>query len=430
MVKLFGFSFLEPEPVSVWKGILDAIPKVQKTVTPKRELPKAAKYAAVGLLTAFALYKVRKPLRRCIPGWQRLKTALGFEPPVTLREEGFKTCFESTRSGSEEQTLLIPKNQVLVGDMEAGEFRAAGCAVRIADWIVMPAHVYAACDSPCLKGRQHWLRLNTTRDYVDLDTDLIAIKLTERELSTIGVSICTISHCLPYTGDFVQIVGAASKGTMGVLRHDRHVFGRVVYDGTTVAGYSGAAYTSGNRLVAIHTNGGATNGGYSASYVLSLLNAIDRVKPEDSEDWLRSQFQKNKNRVRYDQRYYDVDEVRVEIGGRYAIVSRDSMARAFGKNWADELGSMDYQTASSSYENECFSKESVTGEAKNSKSGVSSTSDNTPDRSTSELAAIMKLLADIPAKRLKALRKVLLTETNSNSQESVLGAQPSTSSTV
>lgn len=431
MVKVFGFSFLEPEPVSFWKGVLNAIPKVHKPVPAStvRDVPKMVKYAAGGLAAAFVLYKARHQVKKCIPGWQRLKTALGFEPPVTLREEGFKTCFESTRSGSEEQTLLAPKNQILVGDMIAGEFRAAGCGVRIANWIVMPSHVFAACEAPCLKGRQHWIKLSSNLDYVDLDTDLIAIRLTERELSTIGVSVCSISHCLPYTGDFVQITGAAGKGTMGALRHDRYVFGRVVYDGTTVAGYSGAAYVSGNRLVGIHTNGGATNGGYSASYVLSLLNAIDRIKPEDSEDWLRSQFQKNKNRVRYDQRYHDLDEVRVEVGGRYAVVSRDSMARAFGKDWATELSGLD-GLSNPSYEGESCKKDQSSGEASDSKSGASSTSENSPDQFTREMAFITHLLTNMSVKRLDALRKLVTTGGNSNSQESVVGEASTSKSTA
>lgn len=418
MVKLFGFSFLEPEPVSFWKGVFDAFPKVCKPEPPKPKISGKVVAVAGGALAALALYKMRHRLRKWIPGLQRLKTAFGCEPPVILKAMGsMRTCFESVRSGSVEELLLPPKNQLLVGDVVAGEFQAVGCAVRMADWIVMPSHVFAACEAPCLKGRQHWIRMSKERDYLDLDTDLIAFKLTEKELSTIGVSCCSISHALPYTGDFVQIVGAAGKGTTGVLRHDRNVFGRVMYDGTTVSGYSGAAYTSGNRLVAIHTNGGAVNGGYSASYIYSLLCAHDRIKPEDSEDWLRNQFQKDKNRIRYDKRWNDLDEVRVEVGGRYAVVSRDAMARAFGVNWADEIDTWG-EEKKASYVDECA------GEASSSKSGVSSELDKTPDPIMQEIVFLMKGLTGKSQRHLKNVRSLLATAISSASQASVTDPVP------
>lgn len=272
------------------------------------------------------------------------------------------------------------------------------------DYLVMPSHVFAAVSAPAVKGRQHWILLKKDVEYVELDTDLIAIKCSEKELSTIGASQVSISHSLPYSGEYVSIVGASGKGTVGVLRHDRSIFGRVTYDGTTVGGYSGAGYCSGNRLVGIHTNGGAVNGGFSASYIYSLICRTDKVKPEDSDDWLREQFSKKSGRgIRVDKRWNDMDEVRIEVNGRYAIVDRSSMVTAFGKGWMDELPGFSEPRAD--YREECVASHS--GEAKDSEPGDSSSKKSSPDQDIPEVSALIEILTKLSQKKLKKVSTVI-----------------------
>lgn len=426
MVKLLGYSFFEPPApkVPLWREILNAIPKVQKPV-PKMDYWEERKwlaYALAGGLSLALVMKYRKKIGSLLPGFQRVRTALGCEPPVVPKSQIFddrKKCFESVRSGSLEEPLLTPKCQILVGEMIGGEFNAVGSAVRMRDYLVMPAHVYAAVDRPALKGRQHWIYLDKDRDYVDLDTDLIAFKMTEKELSTIGVTQSSISHALPYSGDFVSVVGLQGKGTVGELKHDRLVFGRVTYKGTTVAGYSGAGYMSGNRLVGIHTNGGATNGGYSASYVYSLICMNDRIKNEDSEDWLRKMYTTKKKRFRIDKRWADLDEVRVEVDGRYAVVSRGAMAAAFGNDYEDQFDAMDEPYVSTmdprDYESIIGPKHPPAGEAKASSSGGSSVLDNSPDQDIQEVLALKKVLDGFSKKRLISLASHLQQFSNDTS---------------
>lgn len=412
MVNVFGYKFFEPEPVkSFWKEILDAIPKVSKPKPVAKPVEIDRKVViAVGAVVALGLaYRFRSKLRNWLPGYQRLKTAMGCEPPVVVADIAFsdrKVCYESVRSGSVEAPQLKPKCQVYIGEMVSGEFHAVGSAVRMREYLVMPCHVFASVDEPCIKGSQSWIRIDREREYLDLDTDLIAIKMKESELATIGVVQANISHTLPHTGEYVSIVGLLNKGTTGTLRHDSMVFGRVIYDGTTVAGYSGAGYVSGNRLVGIHTNGGAVNGGYSASYIYSLICYKDRVKDEDSEDWLRAVHKRNRSRFRVDKRWGDVDEVRVEINGRYAVVSRTSMFAAFGKHWMDEFEELPEPLRG--YGDE-YNTESVipSGEVKNSNAGGSSTSDNTPDLSIEETAETIQQLKKLLKAQQKNMQLVL-----------------------
>lgn len=412
MVKVFGFKFFEPEPVkSFWREFLDAIPKVSRP--PVKEPVKIDKklLIAVGVGVSMCLaIRYRNKLRSLLPGYQRLKTALGCEPPLVVSGIAYndrRVCYESVRSGSVETAQLKPKCQVYVGELKAGEFHAVGSAVRMRDYLVMPCHVFASVEEPCIKGTQHWIKMDKDRDYLDLDTDLIAFKMTEKELSTIGVAQATISHTLPHSGEFVSVVGLQNKGTTGTLRHDRMVFGRVIYDGTTVAGYSGSGYCSGNRLVGVHTNGGSVNGGFSASYVYSLICYKDRVKDEDSEDWLRSVHKRNKNRFRVDKRWGDLDDVRIEANGRYAVVSRSSMAAAFGNQWMEEFDDIDPTHGLVDYH---YAEESVvkpSGEAKDSNAGVSSINTKTSDQSLDEQSDLIEMLQGLSKKKRMAIITVL-----------------------
>lgn len=283
---------------------------------------------------------------------------------------------------------------------------ARGNAVRIHDWLVMPAHVYASAisDGLTVKGSTGFIQIGHEREYVDLDTDLIAMKMSPDELSRLGLKTPTISHALDSRGAYVAITGVSKMGTTGVIRPDANVFGRVIYSGTTMPGYSGAAYCSGNHLVGIHTNGGQVNGGYSASYILALLNLQDRVKPEDSENFLVDQFRQGR-KIRVDKRYFDLDDVRVEIGGRYAVVGRESMRRAFGNDWYTQLD--DLVPAAKSVG---FSDPECSGEAKSSKSqsGASSTLEPSTDPLVSEGLNLTRQLAGLSEKKLKALRSLLV----------------------
>lgn len=414
MVVMFGVSFFEPVKKTLWREFLDACPKVSKPKPVQPVLTNRQMAIAAGCGLSLALvYKFRSTLKNLLPGYQRLKTAMGCEPPVVVDERVFddrRVCLESVRSGSIESSQLKPKCQVFIGEMKAGEFHAVGSAVRMRDYLVMPGHVAAAVDEMCVKGSQHWVKIERDREYLDLDTDLIAYKLSPKELATIGVSQGSISHSLPYTGEFVSVVGLNGKGTTGVLRHDRMVFGRVVYEGTTVAGYSGSPYVSGNRIVGIHTNGGAVNGGYSASYIYSLICWHDKTRDEDSEDWLRKQYSKNKKNFRVDKRWGDLDEVRVEINGRYAVVARKDMAAAFGNDWfdfMDETDRLEQKYYQGGYESAAGGSILKSGESTSSNSGGSSIVENTPDPSLQEVVALVNELAKSSPRRLKAVRSTI-----------------------
>lgn len=396
------FSELRDVPDSIWEVLRDRVADGLSKCG-RREAVIAS--AVAGLLIVGRVGripgKVCRGIATMMPIFRWAATRVGFEPVVKVKTPAtMKNCFESVRNGSEQTALPVPKNQVMLGEMTMGEFVAHGSGIRIKDWLVAPAHVLAHAQRLVVKGRQHWVEIETDDPEV-LDTDLCAIALTPKQWSTVGASVCSIAQTTYGPGTYVQVVGLEGKGTTGVMRDDATVFGRVTYDGTTVAGYSGSAYMAGPQLVGIHTNGGAVNGGYSASYVLVLLNQLDKEKPEDSDDWLRQQFKRGK-KIRWDRKWGSPDEVRVQVDGRYAVVDRASMARAFGDKWQEELGDLlpDNWKAGN--------YESVTsGEASSSNPGASSLSEKSPEQSERQLQQLMSELSKLSLTRLKHLTQAL-----------------------
>nr|UGO57553.1 MAG: hypothetical protein 1 [Riboviria sp.] len=240
---------------------------------------------------------------------------------------------ESTRSGSTENPMTTPSCQAKVGYLENGDFHVLGGCVRMENFLVSADHVIGGDDVKYVQGRQGRVSLEG-KTILSLATDLSAIQMTEKELSIIGVATCNIGP-IPENGVYAAIVGPFSQGTAGTLVHDERAFGRVVYKSTTLSGYSGSPYTVGPKVVAIHQNGGAVNGGVSASYVWMLLKHAMNRRCESSEDWLRQQFQREK-KLRYCETG-DPDEVQVRVDGQYTTVQRRSLLSAFGTDWEAKL---------------------------------------------------------------------------------------------
>lgn len=351
------------------------------TTTPTKLVVVGA--AAVGATMLVRSEPVRSVAASVKGRYRKLRVWLGAEPAVVVGSMPYstkQTTLESVRSGSVENRMPSPKFQAMIGEMKDGEFHVVGNAVRMRDWLVMPAHVYAAVEKPFAKGLQSHLDISQY-DYEDLDTDLIALKMSNKDLSVIGVRDAGLCYDIPRIGMYVSVIGSAGLGTTGILKLDAGIFGRVTYNGTTVSGYSGAAYMSGSQLVGIHTNGGAVNGGYAAGYVKTLLQVIDKTRDESSEDWLANAYA-NEEDIMIDPKWSSLDEIRIQVGGRFAIVSKDSMRKAFGNNWMNELQQGRYVKAgrggrASAYAMSYGDLES--GEVKASSSGGSTLLEQSPE---------------------------------------------------
>ncbi|APG75803.1 hypothetical protein 1 [Hubei diptera virus 14] len=241
--------------------------------------------ASTCVLTGGVCYLVKRNKRDMVGTVYQLKE----KPFREKTKQGLdRVIAESVKSGSEEMSKPRPKCQILIGRKNGEEFEIYGNAVRIWDSLVTPTHVVHDASledgSVYIKGSQAVIKLDVTM-FDALDTDLSYANLTQTQFSTIGAPTVSLDENLT-CGALVEVTGVVGKGTVGKLYHDSSIFGRVIYNGSTKGGYSGAPYMRGNRVVGVHCWGGKENAGYSASYIKVLLCIANKQKPEDTEDFL------------------------------------------------------------------------------------------------------------------------------------------------
>uniref|UniRef100_A0AB38ZKE6 Serine protease n=1 Tax=Suncus murinus ribovirus 5 TaxID=3139579 RepID=A0AB38ZKE6_9VIRU len=246
---------------------------------------------------------------------------------------------EAVRPGSFEMKMTPAKCQCMIGKQIDGKLVPHGCGFRLRDFLVLPDHVLSGCNSG---GDEVYAFTHKTtgggisllgKEVKTIDTDLVYIKLSPADWGVIGTKTATIYRSIPDNGCFAQIVGCMGEGTVGELSDDPQIFGRTVYSGTTVPGYSGAPYMVANRIAGMHQVGSAvTNGGFSATYIWSYIKYVEGVTEEETKDWLKQQWDEG-NYIDIDQGWGDVDTVRIKVSGTYHIVDRMEMNSAFGGDW-------------------------------------------------------------------------------------------------
>lgn len=269
-----------------------------------------------------------------VPGYAEIMSFFGRRLRVEVDPHSYtnRNSFESRRDGSDERRMTTPSYQCKIGFKKEGKFYVIGCAVRFEEnCLVGPDHVLSDedLDEKFAFGRQGLVSLKG-KERIMLATDLVMIKLTDKEFSSIGVTICKIVP-VPERGAMAQIVGPDSMGTCGRIISDDINFGRVIYEGTTLAGYSGSSYSIGSGCAGVHQLGGKINGGLDASYIWMLIRSYLGFHYEESEDWLLGQFKAGK-KLRWNP-HGDPDYVQVHVGGIYSTVQKISMKKAFGKDW-------------------------------------------------------------------------------------------------
>lgn len=352
--------------------------------------------------------------------WVRQK----FAGPRVVDETSYFSC-ESVKSGSNEVDMTPPPSQcgIMIKNIQ-GEFVIHGCAVRFPNnWLVAPDHVLSDTRSgKFAKGRQGHLDL-AGKERVILAPDLVGIKLSEVEFAKIGISAAKVG--LLTRKILATIATYKGKGTCAALQNDYTIFGTVKYDGTTMPGYSGAAYMNGATIVGVHQHGGKENGGYNASYIYAALNRHDKLKMEDTPEWLEK-LARSDNPVQY--RDYDMDSIMIlHEDGRYAIVER-SDARAYFDSW--DGGFLRRSKKNLVNYDDAEHYESASGEARNlSMSGASGSSGKPSDLDTNQLLqSISGLTRALKAANKQTRKSTATTSTPSNTMPGPIVAtgQPAT----
>nr|QVG74738.1 hypothetical protein 1 [Virus sp.] len=295
-------------------------------------LPNSVKVGGLVVATAVATHLISKHKRDIDAKMARLRDMFRPEMKVVMAVGSTAKILESKRAGSEESDMTAYKGQCQIGFYDGSKFIVTGAALRFAcNYLVGPDHVLGASNI-LAKGRQGRVSLDG-KERVPLATDLVAILLTDAEFSTLGVSEVKIG--VFESSIYAQVVGPLGKGTTGALKDDNSCFGRVIYDGTTLPGYSGSAYSSGSYCYGMHQCGGQVNGGFSASFIWCLLRIHLKRRDEDTADHLMREFNKGKG-IYWSTSHTDPSEVIVRINGRYEYHSTDTMYDVFGNDWMNK----------------------------------------------------------------------------------------------
>lgn len=274
---------------------------------------------------------------------------------------------ESIRTGSILTKFEAPDCQVILGVLHGERFVAHGCGVRVDVpgrddlYIITPMHVYSGLpDVFHIRGKVLTLPLDrklftrggvsVSRDVVELDTDLVAFPVTPVEASQIGVKRASIHNAVEGRGSLARIVGPSGEGSTGQLYPDPIVFGQFVYGGSTVAGFSGAAYVVGRSVAGIHCAGGSRNVGYSLRLAYVTLLYWLKVQPEYTEEWLENIVKRTKKKIRVDLSWQHLDSVRFQVRGEFHIVDRDTWNEYVGNLDVDSSGVLQYDDSESSVE--------------------------------------------------------------------------------
>lgn len=350
------------------------VPNVLEGRTPleKKMLLAAGAYACWAGYNSGVMGKISNISGYVVPGYKWVKSRLGkLEVVVDKESRTRQNVLESRRTGSEESEMTQIRSQARVGYIKDDKFVVIGSCLRFeGNYLVGPDHVIGGHTEKWVMGSQSKVSL-AGKEVILLATDLVAVKMTEQEMSTIGVAICKLG-VTPEHGIFASIVGPEGKGTTGRLVNDPANFGRVIYHGTTLAGYSGSAYCVGTQVLGLHQMGGEFNGGYSSSYAWMCLKLALKERLESSDEWLLGQM--NAGRTIKWQNVGDPEEIQVCVDGKYSVVQRDAMERAFGKNWHLER---ELSRAGESRYDDSHLESADSGEAKAAKNpGASSMSAN------------------------------------------------------
>lgn len=204
---------------------------------------------------------------------------------------------ETRVEGSEEQNILEPRFAARIAYRKSGgEYVMTGWGYRT-DY---NGESYLTTAQHCLTSESDTMYLRKGDKFFPIDisgalligNDAALIPVPENVFSRLMIRK-PILGIVPTQGQAVSVIGLEGKGTIGLLTNEtrRGYYGRVIYRGTTVGGYSGSPYYSGNIVYGMHTNGGHYNGGINAMYLHCKAKiATDDMTEEESprllDEWM------------------------------------------------------------------------------------------------------------------------------------------------
>lgn len=260
---------------------------------------------------------------------------------------------ESMKGGSELFTAKPPNYMMALYDYDYDRKQKLylGSAIRMENWLVTCTHILQEVHGR-LMGQvgDHPYEFPEGSEWIDLGSDVSACQLDAKKpipgLAKAKVGL--ISREAHVRCCSTRTVGKDNQQNSSVgflINKMDQAFGMLEYKGSTITGFSGAAYVYGTRVVGIHCGGGAINYGFAADWIMSQLNQVERlaappgvVKESNSGlyELKRALRSTTRDRVRTS-RTGDPSEIEVQVDGKYWILDMEEYADLISEDFYQDF---------------------------------------------------------------------------------------------
>lgn len=243
-----------------------------------------------------------------------------------------------------------PKGQVKVAMLRNEKLCIVGSGLRMENWLVTPTHnTHSGCELWLLGDNGGEIKVDTSTE-VQVCPDVVAYRVSEPHWATLRTAAIKMAPVRKHST--VAVTSSCDNKYSVAALSPTAPMGRVVYAGSTMPGFSGAAYANGMQVLGMHCHGGHVNGGYEILYIYAKLKiAIDEI-PESSEDFFMTELTRGFD---YEEGYNQA-VLRVS-DGTYHRTSKEVMQRLkqieTSDNWADIMEADELREELGSYEPEC-----------------------------------------------------------------------------
>lgn len=324
-----GFSLIGN---GIQKSVANVLPEVPVLTTVLPTLPTVVGkgWTAYDVFVLIAVvYVYIRMFQRVWKFFRGINISEGIEKasdclPLTRRNRSaYEQVFESVKRGSDFFTGDWPSCQLAIWTKDdVGKWQVNGCAWRYQNYIITATHVLednVQIGVSTADSKMQIIEVVVLHD----ENDLAILRVPESIFSLVPVKTARVDS--PDAG-FVRCVGPTkTSNTSSGICKSTDVFGVVEYTGSTLHGYSGAPYVSGNNtVVGMHSNGGQKNIGLNAEYIACIIDCLPEKrrfgsKKRQQSDWY-NELVTSTSVIRARRSKGNPDEYFVQVNGHYYVM--------------------------------------------------------------------------------------------------------------
>lgn len=203
---------------------------------------------------------------------------------------------ESMRPGSNLVSASVARCQVGIYVCHEGKEAYIASGFRLEDCIVTAAHAIPSDVLLYGRDRTRGVEIEYDRWIQPDDFDVFYCRLTALELGVLGVPKAGIPRASVTKEDRMYVNVSSINNSSGGSLSGSEDFGRVIYQGSTVPGFSGAPYYCGKAVYGMHCGSGGSNFGLDIHLIMLVCGMVLETDPtKNLIDKLNTGFRPDKN---------------------------------------------------------------------------------------------------------------------------------------